>query len=261
MITKRFLFLFILWSSFCTAQDYVQTNRPNYTRPFQKYNDSLRKRNFFISVAFGIAYPTGEYGSKDTAHNFMIIGPDSTNAKGFANLGFHANISAGVFISKHVGVMGKFALDYNTFDVSTLNAYVNGLNYQYTLNEPFYIKQYMLGLFGNFKTNPTTTIWLQGMAGLISANFPAFTVTINTYNFDFNLEDANVFAYSLGLGCEKMISHSTGFLFNLTYTGSELVYPTMSYNRYYNPPPYTQNTPVTMAFGSLDFTIGVVFHL
>jgi hypothetical protein len=257
---KRILFLLILFSSACMAQDYYYQPKPApYTRPHSAYKDSLHQRMFFLSINAGLSVPLRDYGSKDTAHNFMIIGPDSTNGKGFANIGFHGCIKGGIFLGPNYGLVGKLGLNYNTFDASTLNTIINGY-YYYTINGGFSIWQFMGGAFANFKLEDNQSIWLEGMIGAVDANFPSFTVTIYNLAFNFDLQNATDFAWSLDMGYEKEITDNVSFVANITYTASELIYPTQTYNKYYYGS-YTQHTPVTMSFGSLDFSIGLLFHL
>ncbi len=262
-----FMVLFYFHSSFfiLQAQDYARPSTHNYTRPYTTSGrDSLRFKKMFFSFNAGVAVPEGEYASRDTAKNFMILGPpDSTDGKGFANIGFHFNLNGGIFITPHFGIIAKAAFDYNTFDEIALNSSL-GSNLSYTIDESYHILQYMFGIFGRFNIDNTSFIWVQGTVGLINANFPSFTGTViynkQAYLYTFSLDNANVFAYSLGFGLEKEIHGPLSFILNASYTGSELSYPTMTYNRYYTSS-YTQNTPVTMSFGSIDITMGLLFHL
>jgi hypothetical protein len=267
---RRIVCALILFSSVCSAQDYYMprvSHRPNDG----SRKDSSKKTATFISLDFGFSIPLRDFGNKDTARNFMIIGPDSTHAKGFANVGFHGSATGGIYITPTFGVCGKIGYNENTFDESTLNLLVNGA-YSYTINGNYSIWQFMGGFFGNFQTRKNSWVWIQAMGGVINANFPSFSIynlPTNLFpqyiSWNFTLPNATDFAYSLSIGYEISLSQNVSFLSTLTYTGSELVYPSLTYDLsgpYYNlPPPYTQNTPVTMSFGSLDFSVGLLFHL
>lgn len=206
----------------------------------------------------------------------MIWGPDSTNGKGFANVGYHGNMSFGAVLSPPpgpvaFGICGKIGFDVNNFDEMTLNQLVNGA-YTYSVNGNYTIWQFMGGAFADFQLGRTTSVRIQGMAGLINANFPSFSIYnlpvppfLPYLSWNFTLPDASDFAYSLSIDFEKGISKRTSIALTVSYTGAELSYPGLTYNfsgPYLGlPPAYTQNTPVTMAYGSLDITIGILFHL
>jgi opacity protein-like surface antigen len=273
---KRFIFLFILISSFCYGQDYYNPPpaRQNAV-PYTRLKDTTSANNpWFFSFNLGLSVPVRDYGSKDTSHNFMIIGPDSTHGKGFANLGFHASINGGIFLSKNYGIAIKIAYNQNSFDETGLNTIING-NYDYSINSSFFIWQFMGGVFGNYQVDRNSWFWVQGMVGVIHANFPSFSIynlpayvapTSLDVSWNFTFPDASNFAYSLSAGYEKAISHNVSFITTLTYSGSELVYPGLSYNLtspftvtnpFYT---HTQSTPITMSFGSVDFSLGLIFH-
>jgi len=269
---RRLLCVFMLFSSVCSAQDYYIPLSSHQLRHVSSYKDSLKKTSSFISFNLGISIPMQQYGEKTTSSNFMVIGPDSTNGKGFANVGFHGNMNGGIFITPSFGVCAKVAYNENTFDESTLNLLVSttpSTNCTYTINGNYSIWQFMGGIFGNIQLGKTTSVWVQGMAGLINANFPSFSIynlpNLNYVSWNFTLPNAYNLAYSLSLSFEKATSQNVSLLATLSYTGAELIYPSLTYNYsspyYIFPPPYTQNTPVTMSFGSLDISVGLLFHL
>lgn len=269
---RRLLCALILFSSVCYGQDYYIPRTSHQPRQGNSNRDSIKRTASFISFNLGVSVPLREYAQKTTTTNFMVIGPDSTNGKGFANTGFHGNMNGGVFITPSFGLCTNIAYNDNTFDESTLNALVSttpSTNCTYTINGSYSIWQIMGGAFGNFQLGRTTTLWVQGMAGLINASFPSFSI-YNLPNFpyvswNFTLPNANAFAYSLNISFEKATSENVSLIATVSYTGAELSYPSLTYNYtspYYTfPPPYTQHTPVTMAFGSLDISVGLLFHL
>lgn len=268
---RRLLCAFILLASVCNGQDYYMPPVNHHPGHGNNWKDSIKKAAFFFSFDMGVSVPFKDYASRDTTRNFMIIGPDSTNGKGFANAGFHAGFSGGFFLTPNFGLCAKVAYNQNSFDETTLNLLVNG-NYSYSINDNYSIWQFMGGIFGNFQTGKSSSVWLQGMIGLINANFPSFSIYNLPQNlfppylsWNFTLSNASDFAWCVSASYEKAISENVSLLGTVCYTGSELVYPSLTYNLsgpYYNlPPPYTQNTPVTMSFGSLDFSVGLLFHL
>lgn len=264
---KRIFCALILCSSLCKAQEYY-VPRSNY-KPVHTHSwkDSAHHVSFFFSFGAGVSVPMRDYGSRDTTRNFMVIGPDSTHGKGFANVGFHGNMSGGIFITPYMGFCVKLAYNQNTFDETTLNVLING-QYTYTINGDYDIWQFMGGVFGDFPLGKKSSLWVQGTIGLINANFPSFSIynlpNLPYLSWDFTLQNANSLAYSASLMYEQAISANVSIIATASYTGSELSYPFMTYEYsgpYTNlPPAYTQHTPVTMSFGSLDFSVGLLFH-
>lgn len=268
-MSKKILLLLLLFSSICRGQDYYipQTNHNYQPRQQNTYKDTNKKVSCFFSFDLGISQPLRDYGAKTTSNNFMIIGPDSTNGKGFANLGFHLSISGGIFITPNFGFCTKFTYNQNNFDADYLNLLTTG-QCSYSILGDYGIYEFMGGGFGNFQLGKTTSIWVQGMVGLINANFPAFSIyNLPGYQYlswNFNLTNSNAFVYSLSIGFEKGLSQNISLIGTVSYSGAELSFiQTYYYSGPYTnlPPPYTQATPVTMAFGSLDFSAGLLFHL
>lgn len=249
------------------AQDYY-IPRSNY-KPVQSHSwkDSVHHVSYFFSFDMGVSVPMRDYGSRDTTHNFMIISPDSTHGKGFANVGFHTTLAGGVFVTPYMGFCVKIAYNENTFDETTLNGLING-RYTYTVNGNYDIWQFMGGFFGDFPLSKKSSLWVKGMVGLINADFPSFSIYnipgLPYLSWDFTLQNANNLAYSLSLMYEQNISSNVSVIGTVSYSGAELNFPFMTYEfsgPYTNlPPPYTQHTPVTMSFGSLDFSVGLLFH-
>jgi hypothetical protein len=273
---RRLLFAFILFASVCHGQDYYipPANHNPHAGYSNSRKDTLKKVTSFISFDLGVSIPLREYAEKTTTNNFMIIGTDSTNGKGFANVGFHGSLCSGVFITPSFGACLKIVYNENSFDESSINTMVNGIpngNYIYSINGSYNIWQFMVGAFGNFQLGRTTSVWIQGMGGFIDANFPSFSIYnlppnlfIPYLSWNFTLPDATDFAYSLSISFEKGLSQNVSLIGTASYSGAELVYPGISYNftgPYTNLPSYTQTTPVTMAYGSLDISVGLLFHL
>jgi hypothetical protein len=274
------ILLFALSSSLfapqnCGAQDYY-TPPSRFRQPVaHNSQDSMRQTHvqqstqkpFFFSFNAGLSFPVKDFGNKDTAKNFMVIGPDSTNAKGFANVGFHIAVSGGYFLTPNFGVLAKFGYNYNTFNASALNNIINGY-YYYDIDGSFSIWQAMGGLFGNFQLSHNASFWVQGMIGTMYANFPSFSILLGPESINGSLPHSSTLAYSGGIGFEFVITPITSFNINLSYTSSGVIYPTFSYTylgTYPGWPPngytYKQNTAVTMNYGDIDLTIGLLFHL
>jgi len=266
---KRILLAIVLFFMLTPgkAQEYY-IPRTNY-KPVHSHSwkDSVRHISFFFSFDAGVSIPMRDYSSHDTTHNFMIISPDTTHGKGFANVGFHGSLAGGVFITPYVGFCVKIAYNQNSFDETDLNLLING-RYTYTINGDYSIWQFMGGVFGDFPLGKKSSLWVHGMIGLINVNFPSFSIYnlpgLPYLSWDFTLQNANNLAYSVSLMYERTISTNVSIIGTAAYTGSQLSFPNPTYEfsgPYYNlPPPYTQHTPVTMSFGSLDFSVGLLFH-
>lgn len=264
---KRLLCILLLCSSLCSAQDYYMPRSPSHpTGPMNRYTakDSLKRKNFFISFNAGVSIPLGDFGKKDTNNLFIIpTNSDSVNAKGFANIGFHFNAKGGVFLTPNIGLLAKIGYSYTTFDANTLNNIINGY-YYYTIVGNYNILQVMGGGFANFPVSQNTSIWVEGMLGNITTGYPSISVSNGVYTIDISPSTANDLAYSFSFGLEQVINPTLSFMANLSYTGAEISYPTCDYTFIgyaTNPITVHQIHPVTMSYGSIDISIGLMFHL
>lgn len=257
-------FHFSLFTSLCSAQD-VYRHAPPPGSIYTKYKDTLHQKAFFFSFNAGLSAPLRQFASKDTSNNFMsLISNNTSNAQGFAQMGYHASVKGGIFLSQNFGVLAKIQYNYNTYDVSALNTILNGA-YYYTINGNFNIWQFMGGGFFNAKLSRNLSVWVDGMAGDIIANYPSFTALIGgleTYSGTVTPSKGLGYAFSTSL--EAAINENVSFLFAISYTGAIFSYPTSSYSETIGSAtslPYTQYTPITMSYGSLDFSIGFLVHL
>ena len=257
--------LSLLTSVHCGAQDYYMPRNPAPTikqQPYRHLKDSLPKRMYFISVNAGVSVPDGGFGEKDTTGFFMIpTNTDSTHAKGFANVGFHLNVKGGIYLSPTFGLLAKVGYSVHTYDANTLNNIINGY-YYYTVNGNYSIWQVMGGAFLNLPLNELTSIRLEGMLGGIYSNYPTASVSNSIETINFSLSNASDLAYSLSVSVEQVINDRTSFVAGITYTGATLSYPTATYT--YTglvTGTYYQRYPISMSYGTIDFSIGMLFHL
>jgi hypothetical protein len=273
-IIKHILALLVLSSSLCSAQDYYQPpSRFSNTPHTHSLIDTARPKSeqfgqssFFFSFTAGVSIPMRDFGSKDTSQYFMIpTNTDSTHAKGFANVGFHFTLKGGFSLTPNFGLMADISYNYNTFDAATLNNIINGA-YYYSITGNYNIWQFMGGAFLRFEANPTTFFRIEGMLGDIRSGYPSFSVSNGSETISGTLSPASDLCYSFSLGLEEEINETVSFIAEINYTGADLSYPTSRYTYSgFGVPPvppftFTQNYPVTMPYGSLKFSVGVLFH-
>lgn len=253
-----------LYTHVCSAQD-TYRHAPPPGSIYAKYKDTLHQKPFFFSFNAGLSAPLRQFASKDTSANFMILtNNNNSTAKGYAQMGYQGFVNGGIFLSQNLGLLAKIQYNYNTYDVSSLNTTINGY-YYYTLNGNYNIWQFMGGGFFTFKLAHSTNVWVDAMAGDIIANYPSYTALISGIEtYSGTLSQAKDLAYSFSTSLEFVINQNASFLFTVSYTGAILSYPTSTYSEtIYSIPslPYTQYTPITMTYGSLDFSIGFLFHI
>ncbi len=265
MAKRIFLPMFILFTYWCQAQDYYMPRNPaSSPKPqnYARFKDSIPAKRYFIALNLGISIPLGGFGEKDTNQYFMIpTNTDSTHAKGFANVGFHINAKGGIFLSQNFGLLAKVGYSVNTFDANSLNSIINGY-YYYSVSGNYSIWQIMGGAFIRLPISDATSFRAEGMLGGIYANYPTASVSNSLETISFKLSNASDFAYSLSIGIEQEIDDNFSFTGGITYTGAELNYPTATYT--YSGTvagTYYQRYPVSMSYGSLDFSIGLIYHL
>jgi hypothetical protein len=261
-----FTFTFsLLTALLCGAQDYYMPRKAAPApQQYPHFKDSVPKKMYFISVNAGISVPLGGFGEKDTNQFFMIpTNNDSTHAKGFANVGFHINAKGGIYLSQNFGFLAKVGYSVQTFDANTLNNIINGY-YYYSISGNYSIWQVMGGAFISLPINESTFFRAEVMLGGIYANYPTATVSNSVESIKFSLSNASDFAYSLNAGIEQVINDNFSFIGSITYTGAELNYPTATYTYLINGVnvgTFYQRYPVSMSYGSLDFSIGLIYHL
>jgi hypothetical protein len=238
---------------------------PSQRKENKKYSkDSLRPKAFFISVHAGVSIPVSAFGKKDTTANFMILtNTNSSNAVGFAKTGINLSAKGGYSISENFGVLAKVGYNYNAYDANTLNTILNG-TYYYTLSGNYNIWQFMGGGFASYQPNPATTLRFEAMGGGIVANYPNFLASIGgVETLSGSLAQAHDFAYSFAICIDQAINQTVSFTGTISYTGALLTYPTSSYTLASGSvsTSYVQHTPISMPYGSIDFSIGFMFHL
>lgn len=247
---KKLLFCFILFSSACNAQDMsvIPTGK-----------DTFEFHRFFASVNAGLSMPSGDYGTANT------IGiPDSTNVYGFANFGYNLHIHAGIFITGKLGALLNASLTHNSLNQEIYNVNATGNTY-FHIGGPFNMWQCMAGVFYRFELENDQFICVEGLGGIIFANYPQ----INFYNgftsYTKTYESARNALFCISASYEKMLNENIGFLFGASYSYAKISYPTVTYvfsgqgvgTLYFN---HTQELPTIMSYGSTEITAGINFH-
>ena len=264
-----FTFTFSLFTSMlCSAQDYYTPAQKPPPHPkaaaHKPFNDSLRQKPFFFALNAGVSFPILDFGAKDTTGNFMVLtNNNSTDAKGYATIGFHINAKGGYYLTPNFGLLAKVGLNHYGFDASSFNTTINGY-YYYIITGSYNVWQLMGGGFATMPVNSSLSLRGEIMVGGIISNFPDFSADIGgVETFSGSLAPAHDFAYSFSGGIEQVINETVSFTSSLSYTGALLSYPTSNYTLTSGTASksFYQNYPIFMKYGSIDLSIGLLFHL
>ena len=254
-----------------SAQDYVRPTPQtsfgddpyNNNRTTPK-NDYGRRRKFNISLAMGAAVPMGDFGSNNVKGSFWdFTSPDSTRLQGFAQTGFHFEISMSYMFNDNFGIMAMLSGNSNSFDINTFSATVG---YETSTTDDYYTGEYLIGPCFTYPGGESRfNVKGYAMIGAIETNYPELNFAFNdTLSAVIDFNGGSGFGYCLGGGVSYAITPSTEIFFNVSYTSSTITYS--SWTETYNSPgyyPYTFShyTDVTsMKTGILKPVIGVNFR-
>ncbi len=244
---KNIIYVFLLFSSFCQAQDYTHPRVRKPVAAIKKNYDTVKRELFFVSLNAGISVPFQDYD----ATNRVLL---SNEVQGFAITGFQINITGGIFLSTPLAFIAKAGVDFNSVDQAEFRAENGG-----QATRDFKIQQYMGGLCYRVALKPTFFFGVQVMAGYISINYPSFTSIVYNVPYYHSLPEEGVPGYSFGAGIEKMITGYMGLVAHISYSSATVTYTssTLATSGF----TATQYTPVFMNYGSMAITAGVSFHL
>lgn len=260
-IYLRAVFVFIIYnSSFITHHCVAQKN------------DKDNKRITF-GFSFGKGNPVRDYGNTSPSKLPMslLTGQDTNRISGYAQLGFHFNVFATYKLARYVHVMLALNGDINSFDDNTLNA-------QYTPYFPpnqvavftqadYTIMQYLIGPKVSLPISKTCSIEFKALAGLTTSNYPPALIYFGVKDtVIYTLGHGKGFGYNLGVGLKYYLDIEDeplglGFHVNLSYAGSDIIYPNYTISPSNSTTVYTYYVPKHMALGILQLAVGVSLEL
>lgn len=251
---KKFLLAIILFSSVCNAQDTVSSAKKKHCHFFNFLKDTIRKRHFFVSVNGGLGIPTLDYGKYNGTSSLLLLN-NYSHAEGYAVNGLHTNFTTGYFLIPQLALVAKAGLDISSID----DRIFDKVYPRYAFDGGFRIWQFMGGIITRFKIHKKTYVYAQEMAGIIYANFPTFSLSDTLGSYSIGLNNSISFACNFCVGFENVLTRTISWNYNFGYTFSEFKYP----SRVFSVPgaSFTYNQPVTMAYGSMQLTVGFLFHL
>lgn len=217
---KPFLIAAFALSFFITkAQDQDYVRSPTETLGVDAF------KRFCLGVSIGPAIPIQDYGSTNIKGSMWDFNsPDSTTLRGFAQTGFHFDISLSYLITTDFGVIFYYGGNSNTFDVGSFSSAMG-----YPSSNPsgaYYTAEYLVGPFINFPLSDKFTIKLNAMVGLVTNTYPTLSVnTADTFMVERTVNGGAGFGYSASAGLDYNITSSLSLLFNVSYTGSTILYP------------------------------------
>jgi len=238
----------------------------------QKYDNDEMRLNFGFS--FGKSQPLLDYGSIKQTNlpmgRIYNTGQDTNRISGYAQLGFHYNVYVSYKIKGHLHIKVALNGDINSYD---LNAISNQYQILFPANtvsvytpSKYYIMQYLIGPKYNLPVSKNCSIEFTALAGLITNNRPpslTFNRLVDTIIYYY--APGRGFGYNVGVGFKYRLqtneSFAVGFHVNLSYAGSNIIYPNYSLTTFTPFATTTYNVPKHMELGILQLTLGVSLGL
>jgi hypothetical protein len=223
-------------------------------------------RKFILSASIGTSIPYGDFASTNVKNSFWDFRSiDSTHLQGFAQTGFHFNITATYMFNNNVGMIILLGNSTNSFDINTFSTSIGGFPAS-NLSGNYSTSEYLIGPCFSFPLAKKLNFKFNILIGLVNSNYPSINIALNdTTTYERDINGGSGFAYNLMGSFVYSITNSIGIIGSLSYMGSTILYPnwteTVTYTGYY-PYSISHSTDVlNMKMGILKPTIGVEFRL
>ncbi|HWY99052.1 MAG TPA: hypothetical protein VNY36_08210 [Bacteroidia bacterium] len=222
-----------------------------------------------IGISVGAALPMGDYAKKDTTG--LASSSDTTKTSrgaGWANTGFHFDVTASYMFSDHIGAQLMIGGNLNSFDNATyMTAYGYKSPITYTQNN-WYVGQYLVGPVLSF--GDKLKINIRVLVGYVASGAPTATQS-NGQSGSSGYSVTNTadgggsgFGYNFGAGIKYNFTDKMGLLVNVDYLGSSLLYTgyKVSGNYYgFNVDGSHPTIKTAMALGILNASVGLAINL
>jgi len=172
----------------------------------------------FINFTAGPSIPIGEYASNDA----------NNPGAGYAKVGIKGEISAGINLTKNVGIVTEFFINVNQINPQTLNDKLNLLYPNY--NWEYDVKKWSIyggftGLSFRAPINKNIAITLQTLCGYINSSSPEIILTSGypDVKASYYTESTSTSAvtYKLTTGVEYTVNNRFSICGLLDYIGSK----------------------------------------
>ncbi len=238
----------------------------------QKYDNDEMRLSFGFSL--GKSQPLLDYGSINQSKlpmgRIFTTGQDTDKISGYAQLGFHYNVYVSYKIKGHLHIKIALNGDINSYDLNALSKQYDGLFPPATVSvytpSEYYIMQYLIGPKYNLPVSKNCSIEFAAIAGLTTNNRPpslTFNRLLDTVIYSYSAGKG--FGYNLGVGFKYNLEtggdFGVGFHLNLSYAGSNIIYPNYSVTTLTPLATTTYNVPKSMELGILQLTVGVSLAL
>jgi hypothetical protein len=210
--------LFTLLISLFAATIYADTHIDLFAKPGRKGAHSRRTwSTAFVGLSGGAGIPMSDYAKADT-----ILGA------GYAKIGVHFNLTAGVKFMPYLGAMLMAGGTFNGFNTT---AYAKQDTQKYAptyTSKPYYLGQYMVGPFLYFTDGESYDVTVRALGGLAMVTFPLLTATSSSPGWTqvktIEKPSAKSFGYCVGVGVNFKVGSRIGILVNADYYGTKVSY-------------------------------------
>jgi len=213
----------------------------------QVNNLPLIGNKFTFGIDGGLAIPSSDYGSTSTSSS-------SSNANGFAKMGFCYDAYAGFKFSKLIGAMVQYGASMNSFNTSDLGS-------NYSSSGGYTVTSYLVGPYMSI-TLLKIKIEAKLLGGLVSSNYPTLTESTSFAGVSSSVVSSfstgSSFGYCAGAKIKyMMIGGMLGIGLGLDYLGSDVSFKGTNTETVPGLPPSTTSTNPKMSIGILQATLGL----
>jgi hypothetical protein len=202
---------------------------------------------FTFGIDGGLAIPSSDYGSTSASSS-------SSNANGFAKMGFCYDAYAGFKFSKIIGIMVQYGASMNSFNTSDLSSNT-------TESGNYTVSEYLIGPYMSV-TLVKIKIEAKLMGGLVSSNYPTISSSSSfggiTSSVVSSFSNGNSFGYCAGAKIKyMMIGGMLGIGLGLDYVGSDVSFKGVTNTETTGMPSSSTSTNPKMSIGILQATLGL----
>jgi hypothetical protein len=218
LLISAFLLSFFMVKAQDPDPDYVRSPT-DLTTPVQTF------KRFSLGVSFGPALPVKDFASTNIKGSIWDFNsPDSTTLRGFAETGFHFDISLSYLITPDFGLIFYYGGNSNSFDIGSFSSAMGYLSTN--PSGAYYTAEYLAGPFVNLQLSDKFSIKVNAMIGLVANTYPTLSVNLNdTVSVERTINGGAGFGYSFSACLYYKATESLSLMFNVSYMGSTIFYP------------------------------------
>ncbi|HXB11287.1 MAG TPA: hypothetical protein VNZ45_04830 [Bacteroidia bacterium] len=214
----------LLLATFLLSFFIIKAQDEDYVRsPTENIGESQVKK-FNLAVSLGPAFPIQAFASTNIKGSMWDFNsPDSTTLRGFAQTGYHFDVSLSYLITSDFGIIFYYGGNSNNFDAGSFSSAI-GFPTSNT-SGPYYTAEYLVGAFVNLPISERLNFKLSALIGLVTNTYPTLSVNLNdTIMIQRTVSGGAGLGYSFGASLTYSLSENINIALNCSYTGSTINY-------------------------------------